>query len=323
MESPIRDWIDETLFQKPLVVQSDTESYAMALYINGAHAVFRPSAHPSNVRYKRCTAEPCGGDAASWENPDSEDPVTDAVLDPAVARDNQAAMLFVRRSGNNKIWAKSRLGGSWRGFIDLGGSCVSAPAAHTRPGSLGIIDVVCLNGNGAVLHQWRNNGTFTGFGNIGKPSVGTWAGSHPAVVSTDKVTTYIFVVGGDGSIWARKGVDGEGWGSWTSWEGNNFRSVAATSYEANRIDVFGIDVNADLYHRVQDGVLRSQAQLELAGSRRLGERQASLRDGVQGSSRQNDRRVHPGGQGTDSTLQRLVSLEKRLKRLESGERAAS
>jgi hypothetical protein len=246
--SEVQAWFDDALFDAPKLLQP-SEGLSMAMNSSGAFMAFKTG---SGIYSRTCSAEPCDS-RGIWSG--AEAVFSDGSAEPTVVRDSISHTVFSKRSGSNQVWGRTKTYGTWSSPFSIGGNCTSAPQAYSRPNSgfLPTVDIVCLN-NGALNHQYRlgSNGSYSGFYSVGAPPPGIKAGSTPAVVATDASTTYMFVVGNDGSAWMLKGVSGQGFGSWTSLGGGGIRSIAAASYDPTRLDVFVITTDGGMYHKAAD-----------------------------------------------------------------------
>jgi hypothetical protein len=242
----VQGWFDSSLFDIPRLLQA-SEGLSMAMNSSGAYMAFKQG---SSINSRTCSNEPCDS-RGTWTT--AEQVFSDAASEPSVVTDSTGQTVFAKRTVNNEIWGRMKSLGTWGSAFSIAGSCASAPQAYSRPNSgfVPTIDIVCVGTDGNLYTQFRtgSGANYFGFGSLGAPSPGIFAGTNPAVVSTDQNTTYAFVVGGDGAAWMRKGVSGSGWGPWTSIAGGNIRSIAAASFDPQRVDVFVITTDGKMHHK--------------------------------------------------------------------------
>lgn len=238
-------WLNDTLYSSPQLFKP-SEGTSVALSATGAYAVTKQG---STVGAYTCSAEPCN--PTNWTTT-SQTVWSDATSPPAIARESGGFTVFGQRAGSNGYHFRTNTSGSFGSDTFLGGACASPPAVSTRPGSGSpILDLLCIDTNLFLYINQRVSGNWSDWGFLGAPPGGILAGTKPAVVSTDSNTVYVFVVGNSvgGSIWMRKGVGGIGWSSWTSLAGGNVRSVAAASYDSQRVDVFVTTADGTLFQK--------------------------------------------------------------------------
>jgi hypothetical protein len=248
----VYDFVVNTVYAAPGVVDFDARAYSQAFTSTGAFAFIRRSSSPQTVVFRSCANEPCDA-RGTWSTPLAV--TTSATSDPAAVNDGGNPRVYVRRGGSD-VWTTARINNAWQSWMSIGGSCASAPAAHARPStSPPLIDITCLGTDGNIYTAFRQNGVQSGFGSLGAPPPGALTGSNVAVVSTDANTTFVIAVGADTAVWYRKGVVGSGWGAWTTINGGNVRWVAAASYGPNRLDVYAITQDGRLHVKVFDAGL--------------------------------------------------------------------
>lgn len=248
----VQAWFDDSLFSPPALLQSGVTGYAMAMNATGAISAFTsgPTAY-----VRTCTTEPC--DARGTWTPQQAVVTGSVISAPALATDTVGAQLLVSvpwPDGSGNMYTIGAAGNT-APLTLLGGSCASAPAAASRPGTNPpTIDVGCIGSDGTVWMTYRLNGNWRSSGvySIGKPAVSLITTAAPAVVSTDASTTYVFVAATDGSVRFIKGVSGLGWGAWSTLAGGGITRVAAASYGPNRVDVVAVTNSGAMYHKFLD-----------------------------------------------------------------------
>jgi hypothetical protein len=248
----VQAWFDDMLFDTPRVVRSGVQGYAQAMNSSDTNPA-AVSAHLSNNRifYSFCQSEPC--DDRGWSAPvilpgSSE-------LAPSIAVDtvngSPGAQIFLNIRSSISVFEIAN--NVSNGAVVLGGGCSGPPSAYTRPNtSPRLIEVACLAMDGNIRYNWRNNGSWTGWASLGKPSVGIRDGTAPALVGRDAKTVTIAAVGKDGAVWVISGASGVGWTPWTSVAGRGIVQVAAATYAPNRIDLIAIVSTGDMYHKFYD-----------------------------------------------------------------------
>lgn len=173
------------------------------------------------------------------------------VGDSALARFNTSDLAVLARGSDNHIYYKVNPGAddSWPlgAWTSLGGDFISDPAAVSwAPNRL---DVVSVGSDGNIWHSSYLNGTWSGWGSIGKPTAAT--PSAPTIASWGANRLDIFVQAG-GTLY-HKTWDGA-WSAWTSRGSGIKAKPAAVSWGANRIDVVAVGTDDQLYHQSYAGV---------------------------------------------------------------------
>jgi Bacterial Ig domain len=240
-------WIDDTLFDNPRVLRSSADALAMAGTSAGAVQVFK-----SNGAYyfSQCDSEPCDS-RGTWSSPGAF-LSGGSNLAPAIAVEADGTAEVAVPQGDG-VYILHNAEGAFLGNTNIGGICTSPAAIDSRPGTNpSILDVVCIGTDQGVWINQRAQSSWAGWYTLSGPADGggVMPGVAPAVVSTNANTTLVFVVGANGQVYYRAGVGGSGWSPWYSLGGTNLRSVAAASYDPNRIDVVAIDSSGKMQHRV-------------------------------------------------------------------------
>lgn len=126
---------------------------------------------------------------------------------------------------------------------------LSAPAAASW--STTRFDVIARGEDGLIYQKYYDNGTWSGWGSIGAPSVG--AASSPTVTTPGPNVLQVFVRGGDGYIWNNHWTYGQGSapGGWSGWgqvphTGNATWAPSATN---------GPDATPDVFYTGTDGAV--------------------------------------------------------------------
>jgi Repeat of unknown function (DUF346) len=160
----------------------------------------------------------------------------------------------------HKWWDGSSWGPSQADWEPLGGIFNSPPAAVAwAPDRL---DIFGLGVNNDMFHKWWDGGSW-GPSQTDWETLGGTFNSPPVVVSWAPGRLDIFGLGVNNEMlhkwWdpAWLGSDGTHWGpSQTDWEplGGIFNSPpAAVAWAPDRLDIFGLGVNNDMFHKWWDG----------------------------------------------------------------------
>jgi len=167
------------------------------------------------------------------------------VGDPDVASWGSGRLDVFARGTTNTLHTKYYSGGSWSGWINLGG-----PELTSGPGAVSWgsnrIDVVGRASNGTVTHYWYDGSKWSneslGGSIIGSPDISSWGGGRLDV----------FAWGSDNTLQHKWFTNGS-WSSWESLGGTLTSGPGAVSSGANRIDVVARTTNADVAHWWYDG----------------------------------------------------------------------
>jgi hypothetical protein len=241
-------WLDNVLFENPKILRSGAQALAMAGTANGAAQVYLSN---GTYYYSQCDAEPCDS-RGQWSTP-GPFLFGGSGYAPAMAMDGNTAQVYVPQGDG--LHQYSNIKGAFLGDTNLGGACAGPAAADSRPATNPpVMDVLCNGTDGTLNILQRESWGWNGWYSLGVPSGGIRSGTAPAVVSRDAGTTQVFVVGNDGQVWTRVGlVATASWSDWAALGGSNLRSVAATSYGSNHVDVIAVDSSGNLQHRVWAG----------------------------------------------------------------------
>lgn len=179
-------------------------------------------------------------------------PGVTAVGDPALtSQKDESNDMFVRGS-DNKLWRRRRVGASWSGWYDMGGSLASSPSAASW-GSGSVIVAARLS-NGTIGIRQYANGSWSAWSELSAPAVG--AASAPALSSRDNDKLDLFVRGADNKLWWRS-LTGAlpptaevSWSAWSDQGGQFVNNPAAVSWGTGRIDVVMVDSTKSILHWV-------------------------------------------------------------------------
>jgi endonuclease/exonuclease/phosphatase family metal-dependent hydrolase len=145
---------------------------------------------------------------------------------------------------NGELVYRYFAGGSWSGWINLGGQLTSAPVAVSP--STGRIDVFVRGMSGELVQRTYRNGTWGGWINLG----GTIA-SAPAAVAVGPSRFEVFARSTDFRL-VQRSFDGVRWSDWRSL-GGDLTAAPAVAAISNSLHVLVRGMNGELVHRSWDG----------------------------------------------------------------------
>ncbi len=135
--------------------------------------------------------------------------------------------------------------GSWTGWVSLGGSTNSAPAAVSW--ASGRLDVFARGTDSSLMHKWLEGNTWSEWESLGGVLL-----SAPSVASSAPGSLDVFVCGPDNAIW-RLSFSGGAWHQWESVGGVTVSAPVAISGTIGTIDLFARGVDHVLWHRLLEG----------------------------------------------------------------------
>ena len=134
----------------------------------------------------------------------------------------------------------------WRGWEDLGGVLIGAPAVSSwAPNRL---DCFVRGTNNRMYHKWWNGSRWNGWENLGGVIVGA-----PAAVSWGRNRIDCFAPGTNNHM-HHKWWDGSGWRGWEDLGGLLIGAPAVSSWGANRLDCFVRGTDNKMYHKWWNGL---------------------------------------------------------------------
>ncbi|WP_395689917.1 phosphatidylinositol-specific phospholipase C domain-containing protein [Caenimonas koreensis] len=158
---------------------------------------------------------------------------------------------------DNTLWHIYFDGGAWKGWESLGGVLTSAPTVASWGN--GRLDVFARSTDRGLWHRYFNGGAWSGW-----ESMGGRLTSAPTAASWGYGRLEVFVRSGatDHSLWHRY-FDGSNWSGWEWMIGADSivdrfgpaltSAPGASSWGANRLDVFMRDTSNGLLHGFFDG----------------------------------------------------------------------
>jgi hypothetical protein len=133
-------------------------------------------------------------------------------------------------------------GASWTGWSSLGGTFTGTPAVTYHDGRF---DLFAINANGAMSHRIWDNGwqDWTSLG-------GTFP-ANSGVTAVFNGNYHIFATATNGQVYEDSLTPGASWTGWSSL-GGTATGTPAVTYHDGRFDLFAINVNGAMSHRIWD-----------------------------------------------------------------------
>ena len=183
-------------------------------------------------------------DGRSWSGWESQGGVLGPASAPAAASWSAGRIDVVVKGADNGVWHEWWDGKTWNRWESLGGICTGDPgAASWGPGAL---DVFCLGGTTDPPRLWHRSyrGSWSSFvqevpgGWVDGINVATWAPNRLDVFGTDAATHALAHAWWDGQAWHKEVLDGV-----------MASTPTAVSWAADRIDVFVLGTDGQLWHK--------------------------------------------------------------------------
>ena len=156
---------------------------------------------------------------------------------------------------NSQLYHKCWDGQQWKDWESLGGTCIYTPAAVSWGANR--LDVFAIGIDKQVYHKWWDGAKWNGWESLGGTCIHGVAAASWGANRID-----LFSVGTD-SVLYHKWWDGSSWIDWKplvlkgqmEWEksSTSICTPAAVASHANRIDIFTLGIDNQVYHAWGDG----------------------------------------------------------------------
>jgi len=149
--------------------------------------------------------------------------------------------------GDGVPWWKTQNSSGWSTWTLVGGHVVNDPAAACRPGTI-TLDLYTEGVDASLYHRFWDGTAWNAWENLGGSLT-----SGPGAASCAAGSAQVFVLGGDGVVWARTLASGT-WSGWTR-VGGNVMGNPAVVCEPGTANLHLLVEGTDkaLYHRFWNG----------------------------------------------------------------------